>query len=100
MPTLPRSPANVQAVTAFILCLSHQSSRLYSAYDVAHTLNSAANVDGSVETSTEVDASVLLGACANDAADKLILAYGEHYCYCKDRNIWYVCKTKITDAMG
>ena len=82
----PKKSCGCQAATFSILRSLHHSGRLYIADNVAHALNSAANMDGSVETSMKVDTSMLLRAFANDVVDECILVYDNHFCCCKDKN--------------
>ena len=69
MPTLPGVLAPVRAAVASLLLSSCHANHLYSADDIVIILNSTVNVaDGS-----RVDATLLLRAFANEAADSFIL---------------------------
>ena len=75
MPTLPGVLAPVWVAVALLLLSSCHANRLYSADDISVILNIAINIaDGS-----KVDATLLLRAFANEAANSFALEYNSYF---------------------
>ena len=86
MPTLPGALAPVRAAVASLLLPTWHANRLYSADDIAVILNIAADVADGVRA----DATLLLRAFANKAANSFALEYSSYYGHCDRDDIVYV----------